>query len=115
MNGGDGVVNGGIEGGGASDDSRVLMSFRRSNEEGAGRAIVRIFFGGIARDVEEFQGGEKVGNGSRLRVVERSEAKCYSLGRSGVAERSEAIEDQSSGGRTSGEVTRSEANRYNPG
>ncbi|KOM35657.1 hypothetical protein LR48_Vigan02g180700 [Vigna angularis] len=32
-----------------------------------------------------------------------------------LAEWSEAIEDQSSGGRTSGEVTRSEANRYNPG
>ncbi|KOM38546.1 hypothetical protein LR48_Vigan03g192800 [Vigna angularis] len=32
-----------------------------------------------------------------------------------LVERFEAIEDQSSGGRTNSEVTRSEANRYNPG
>ncbi|KOM34379.1 hypothetical protein LR48_Vigan02g052900 [Vigna angularis] len=44
----------------------------------------------IARDVKEFQGGAKVGNRSR-------------------------IEDQSSWGRSSEEVTLSEANRYDPG
>ncbi|KAG2404714.1 Protein CHUP1-like protein [Vigna angularis] len=38
-----------------------------------------------------------------------------STGRSGVTERFEAIEDQSSRGRTSSEIACSEANRYNPG
>ncbi|XP_017438377.1 uncharacterized protein LOC108344443 [Vigna angularis] len=57
----------------------------------------------IARDVGEFQ-----------RVAERSEDKCYSPYRSGVAEQSKAIEEQLSGGRTCGEVTRFEANCYKP-
>ncbi|KOM57523.1 hypothetical protein LR48_Vigan11g055600 [Vigna angularis] len=79
----------------------------------------------IARDVEEFQGGVKVENGSRIEdesywrptsgEVTQYETNRYNPGRSGVAEWSEAIEDQLYWGRTSGEGTLSEANRYDPG
>ncbi|KOM26589.1 hypothetical protein LR48_Vigan303s001100 [Vigna angularis] len=83
---------------------------------------------------EEFQGSEKertVGP-ERERIVESERemttgterSYCYSYIPNGLtvktisqslAERSEAIEDQSSGGRTSSEVKKFEAKRYNPG
>ncbi|KOM56715.1 hypothetical protein LR48_Vigan10g260700 [Vigna angularis] len=80
-----------------SEQKRELAEWRRNMQEmrQETRELLRVLGGRVWNQEKGLEG---------------SPGPC----RSGVAERSEAIEDKSSWRRTNGEVTRSEADRYNP-